>query len=188
MLSEPAALTWGVDCPGADAGRLPAGIPAIWPYVTGTNGVAWDERQIARIGAKHVYRVNQEYDTPGDLYGDEFDVELGAWSLGDVVDITRRRRQYSWSTRFYVTWSLYGQVKGELSDAGINRSVFYRIADWNWDKFYADLALHGDVYAGQWASPSTNPDTSLPGYPGLTLAALNADLNVLLPVDTGWQG
>lgn len=187
MITKPAALTWGVDCLGADAFRLPSGIPAIWPYITGTPDVVWDEREIARIGAKHVYRINQGYNSPSDLYGDEFDLEAGAYTLGAVVDLTRRRRQHSWSTRWYVTWTSYGQVKGELADAGIDQSVFYHIADWNLTQHYADLELHGDVFAGQWASPTTNPSTTLPGY-GYTLAELGADLNVLLPVDTGWQG
>ena len=70
---------------------------------------------------------------------------------------------------------------------GLGRSVFYRIADWNLSEHLAGLAAYGDVYAGQWASPTSNPNTVIPGT-NHTLATANVDLNVVLLENTGWQG
>ena len=65
--------------------------------------------------------------------------------------------------------------------------MFFRIADWNLDQHLADLELHADVYAGQWASPTHNPATLVPGT-HLTLADAKADLSVVLRMSTGWEG
>lgn len=193
MLNSPIALstlTWGIDCKGSEVALLGGlEIPAIWPYVTGTPDVRWTELQISHFVANgsRVYRVNQAYDSPSPFDGDEFDVEALAWTPRQFCDVVAERRTHDWSTRGYCTWSTYGAIKQELADRGIGRSVWFRIADWNLDQHLADLELHADVYSGQWASPTTNPATMIPGTK-LTLGEANADLNVLLLEYTGWQG
>lgn len=183
-------LTWGIDCKGADIHLLvDAKIPAIWPYVTGTPDVIWQKLFIAHFTANgsRVYRVNQAYDSSSDQDGDEFDIEALAWTPAQFADVVAERRTHHWSTRGYCTWSSYGQVKQELAERGLGESVWFRIADWNLDEHLADLELHADVYAGQWASPTSNPLTMIPGT-GLTLAEAGVDLNVLLLEYTGWEG
>lgn len=201
-MNQPAAviprrvLTWGIDCIRTDVPYLQAPhtlvpIPAIWPYVTGKpgSGIEWTPLQIDYFAARgsRVYRVNQAYDSLGPMDGDEFDVEALAWSVGQCGDVVSERRTREWSTRFYATWSIYGQIKQELADRGIGQSVFFRIADWNLSQHLAELELHDDVYAGQFASPTTNPLTLIPGT-GITLQSVGADLNVLLWANTGWVG
>ncbi len=188
------AIDWGFDCPGSEVQHLisakvkPA---AIWPYITGTDGIAWTPEEIDyfRRGGAHVYLVNQGFSQgPAQaLDGDEFDVESGAWTLSSLRTVVAKRREVHWSTRVYCTWSNYGVIKEALAEDGTGKSVFFRIADWNLDQHLAELELHADVYAGQWASPATNPATLIPGT-SLTLAEAGADLSVFLNENTGWQG
>lgn len=179
--------SWGADCTGSRAGLLSLKTPVIWPYVTG-EGVAWSEEEIRLFrgaGAK-IYLVNQG-DASKPFLGDEFDVESGAITPQQVISIIQARRERKWSTRVYGTYDTYREVTAELVTLGLRRSVWWRIADWNLSAHLAELELWGDVYAGQWASPTSNPNTLLP-LTGLTLAQAGADLNVVLKESTGWQG
>ena len=184
-------IQWGADCLGSSVPHLPRDIPAIWPYVTGTTSrpdVAWTDAQIKEFPHAKVTRINQGFASPSDFDGDEFDVELGAWTVAQAAGIVQVRRARKWSTRFYCVWAAYGAIKQQLARLGIGRSVYFRIADWSLSQPTATLAVHDDIYAVQWASPTSNPGTNLPGT-GLTLAQSGADLNVIdLAKDTGWQG
>lgn len=192
--TAPTGIGWGFDCLGSNVEHLIAQKvkpTAIWPYVTGSDGIAWTPQEIdtfRRQGAV-VYLVNQGHDQgPAQaLTGDEFDFEAGAWTLSALLKIVAARRQVSWSTRVYCSWSNYGAIKQAMAEFGIGRSVFFRIADWNLDQHTAELALHDDVYAGQWASPTHNPATFVPGT-SITLAEAEADLSVVLHTYTGWRG
>jgi hypothetical protein len=180
-------LTWGIDAQYSQLRYIPAGVPAIWPYVTGTTGICWPDDAINGFNGARITRVNQGYDSPGPFHGDEFDFERGAWTLDQIVSAAIERARYHWSTRIYATYDGYGQAKAALARAGLGRSVFYRIADWDLSEHLASLAAYGDVYGGQWASPTSNPDTVIPGT-HISLATANVDLNVVLLENTGWQG
>jgi hypothetical protein len=189
-----ASIGWGFDCPGSEVQHLiSAGVKptAIWPYITGTDGVPWTPEEIDRFRQQgtEVILVNQGFGQgpAAALDGDEFDVEAGAWTLSGLRMVVAKRRDVHWSTRVYCTWSNYSVIKEALAQDGTGRSVFFRIADWNLDQHMAELELHADVYAGQWASPTTNPATLIPGT-SLTLAEAGADLSVILHTSTGWQG
>jgi hypothetical protein len=182
-----AGETWGADCPGENAPSLPASVPVIWPYVTGPPSIKWTPANIGRFTHSKIILVDQGFESRSPFDADEFDVESGAWTIEEISGIIAERRTRRWSTRLYGTWGTYGATKEVLAARGTGQSVFWRIADWDLNQHYADLELHGDVYAGQWASPSSNPDTILPGT-HLTLAEANADLNVILNINTGWAG
>lgn len=187
---KPIGFAWGFDCTASSVQSLAKTAPdAIWPYVTGSPDIAWTQEQINGFPGARVYRVNQGYNQgPGEaLNGDEFDMEAGAWTMSALLSIITARRMVEWSTRVYATWANYGPMKEELAQAGIGKSVWWRIADWNLSEHMADLELHGDVYAGQWASPTSNPTTLVPGT-AISLAEANADLNVALRMSTGWEG
>jgi hypothetical protein len=187
MTAPPLIETWGADCPSGSVEHLPRNVPVIWPYVTGTPSIRWTGEQIAQFPHSRIIRVDQGFESRSPFDADEFDIEAGAWSDDAIAGIVAERRTRRWSTRLYGTWDTYGAVKQELAARGIGQSVFWRIADWDLDQHFADLELHGDVYAGQWASPSSNPRTILPGT-RLTLAEANADLSVMITVNTGWAG
>lgn len=186
-ISLPTKLTWGADCPATQVAWLPRSIPAIWPYITGTPDIKWSPVEIAWFHRAKVFHVNQHFDNDDPYLGDEFDVEELAWTPAQVVEVVRARRERQWSTRLYGTYATYGQTVTELANAGVRRSTFWRIADWNLDAHMADATLWGDVYAGQWASPTSNPHTLIPGSDN-ELWVANVDLNVLLTENTGWQG
>ena len=179
--------SWGADCPSASADHLPKNVPVIWPYTTGSPSVQWPVSLIDSFTKSRVIRVDQGFETRSPYDADEFDIEAGAWTESGITAIVKARRESRWSTRMYGTWETYGSTKQLLASQGIGQSVYWRIADWDLDKHFADVMLHADVYAGQWASPSSNPDTILPGT-NLTLAEANADLNVILNIYTGWAG
>jgi hypothetical protein len=193
MTITAAGIGWGFDCLGSEVQHLMNAVwpTAVWPYVTGDDGVAWSPEEIdyfRRQGA-HVFLVNQGYEQgPAQaLTGDEFDFEAGAWTLANLLEIVEVRRKVKWSTRIYCTWANYAIIKQALAQAGTGDSIWFRIADWNLDQHLAELELHSDVYAGQWASPSTNPATLIPGTT-LTLSQVSADLSVVLNIFTGWAG
>lgn len=188
-------LGWGFDCRGAVITASPplqAVRPAaIWPYDTGVDGVDWPIANITPFqdrGAR-VYRVNQGTGafSTDPFHGDEFDLEAGAWTIDQIAAIVAARRAREWSTRVYSTWANYGALKQKLAEAGTGKSVWFRIADWNLSAHLADAELHADVYAGQYASPTSNPAAVIPGT-DLTLAQVSVDLNVILLTYTGWQG
>lgn len=187
---KPIGFAWGFDCTGASVPKIADVNPdAIWPYVTGSEGIPWTRQQIDRFPHARVYRVNQGWvQGPGEaLNGDEFDMEAGAWTVSALLSIVAARRRVHWSTRIYCSWTNYGLMSQELAQAGMGQSVWYRIADWNLTQHLAELELHANVYAGQWASPTSNPTTLIPGT-NLSLAEANADLNVVLRMSTGWEG
>lgn len=180
-------LVWGADCISASIDHLPVGVPVIWPYLTGSASVRWTSAQAAKYASSIQIWVNQGFNSPGPLVGTEFDIERGAWTVNDVVDITEERQAKKMVTTAYVTWDDYGHLKEGLAEIGIDRNVYYRIADWNLDQHLADAMLHGDIYAGQWASPTSNPRTLVPGT-STPLATANLDLNVVFLPLPGWQG
>lgn len=184
---KPAPVSWGADTAGADAGRLPAATPYIWPYVTGTPGIIWTTEDIARFPASHHIRVNQGDASDDPWNADEYDIESGAWTIPEIITVIRTRRTQHWSTRLYCTYDTYFDTTTALVEAGILKSVFFRIADWSLTRHLAGEQLWGDVYAGQYASPASNPATLYPGT-DKTLADLNADLNVVLIEYTDWEG
>jgi len=188
------AIGWGFDCEGSQAQHMiSAGVrpQAVWAYDTGDYGIPWTdpEREHFKALGVRVYLVNQGITQgPGEaLHGDEFDYEQGAWTLQHLVQIIIARRAVLWSTRVYCTWTNYAIIKAALAQAGIGDSVYFRIADWDLNSHLAGLELHADVYAGQWASPASNPGTLVPGT-SLSLAEAIVDLNVVLLGSTGWEG
>lgn len=179
--------TWGVDLTHDALPRLTIEPPVIWPYVTGTPDIRWTEADRARFPSAQQYRLDQELGSSGPQDAEEFDVEALAWRPDQVLGLVEARRRIRWSTRIYASRLTYAMVSGLLMAAGIHHSVFYRIADWSLSEAEARAQLGGQVYAIQWASPSSNPLTVIPGTTD-TLAAVNADLNVIRLASTGWQG
>lgn len=179
-------LIWGADTIGSNAGVIPRTVRILWPYRTGSDGIAWHPAQVAEFHNATAIWVSQQ-DGGQDLTDvTEYDIERGAWTVPDVIAVTKERQARRMVTTAYVEWADYGRLKQGLAEIGIDRNVYYRIADWNLDAHLADVMLHGDIYAGQWASPTSNPFTLLPGT-NKTLHEADCDLNVAILPLPAWQ-
>ena len=178
--------TWGADCMGEHSDNLPAAMGVVWAYNTGTPGIPWSVEQRARFDHAHLYTVDQGFGSKTPFDADEFDLEARAWTVPELVQVAAARAEKRWSTRIYCSRIPYAMMSGALAAAGLlHLPVFFRIADWSLNEAQARAQLGGNVYAIQWASPSSNPATLLPGTQ-LTLEEAQADLNVVRLMNTGW--
>ena len=178
--------TWGADCESVNYVHLPQHLPVLWPYLTGTADVIWSSAQVAHVAPNQVIWVDQGFQEVSPLKPDEFDIEAGAIPVGKVPAIVITRQEHRQITRLYGTWGTYAQVKEELAYQEALANVWWRISDWNLSEAAARAALLGDVYAVQWASPTSNPNTRLPGTPR-TLLTAGADLSVMLTAPLTWR-
>lgn len=182
---------WGIDTIDANEPAVPLGAPVIWAYVTGTTQrpeIEWEPSDIARFPHSQVYRIDQGFGSRGPFDADEFDLEAGAWTVDGVAGMIAQRNRIRWSTRVYCGQQNRADLLAALAARRIDaRSVFFRIADWRLNEAEARRRLTGDIYAWQWASPSSNPATVIPGTRE-TLARVNADLSVIRLGSTQWQG
>lgn len=170
------------------------GIPWVAEYVSGTTDIEataqdWD---IVPAGIKRV-RIWQGYgpDPAIDAF-DEIDIERGAVTPQRAAAMVKKRVDGG------ITWTnLYASIDNLAATAKAiqayghdvwNGHVTCRLADWNLNRAEATAKV-GTYVAGmtcigvQWASPTSNPNTILPGPSGLTLRQANVDLSV---VDARW--
>lgn len=110
-------------------------------------------------------------------------IEQGAATLDTAVRQTRPREAKGWFSWWYVELGILPEVRQARDDAGFRR-VRLIVADWSLSQAAATVFLeqNADTDAVQWASPTSNPRTLVPGT-SKTLAELNCDLNV---TRAGW--
>lgn len=186
---------WGADTIDAQAEFLPGGTPVIWYYVTGTTQrpeIEWEADDVARYPHSQLYRIDQGFGDQGDrarwFKADEFDLEAQAWTPANLVPVVEARNSIMWSTRIYASIDPWLQLLADLAAAGVSaRSLYWREANWNFNEAGARAALSQVRYAIQWASPSSNPLTLIPGT-SVNLRTVGADLNVARLSPTGWRG
>lgn len=186
---------WGADTIDAQAEFLPGGTPVIWYYVTGTTQrpeIEWEADDVARYPHSQLYRIDQGFGDQADrrrwFACDEFDLEALAWTPGALVPVIEARNSVMWSTRVYASAGPWFSLLAALASAGVSaRSLYWREANWNLSEAEARQLLSGVRYAIQWASPSSNPHTVIPGT-GVDLQTAGADLNVMRLSPTGWRG
>lgn len=180
--------TFMVDTIGANADALPLHLPAYGGYISGTGGVPWTQAQFDRFTGSKVFKYYQGVGPVPPIHTfDVIDVEAQAVTPGNAALIVRERVAggIPWTT-IYGTDSVLAQVASDVQAQGHqvwNGHVNCVLADWNLNETEAMVKvgtfIHGMSCVGvQWASPSSNPDTVIPGT-GLTLKAANADLNVI---------
>lgn len=165
--------------------NIPVSAAQVAGYVTGTPLVKWTDSDWARFDPAHtgMIRINQD---PGSipLLGHVLDVEQGAWTNSGAVKAASERTAHHRAIAFYTSHA----NAAPLAQAWAGEGSLW-IADWNLNLAEA-TALIGSkigkmtVRAVQWASPSSNPSTRLPGS-SLTLAEANCDLSTS---DASWFG
>lgn len=175
------------------AGNIPVGSPKVAGYVTGTNEVLWTPQDWARFdpAVTALVRIDQGLTwPPAPPSYDVLDVENLAVTAAEVPGAIQARIAAGITrTMIYGTTSALAAVEAQLRAAPFGNGWYYGhvdcwLADWNLDEAEA-AALLGTRISGltcnavQWASPSSNPGTVLPGST-LTLAESNCDLSVTL--------
>lgn len=190
---------WAIDATEGvlDVGMFPPAPPVIFAYKTGTVSnpdIQWTEADIARFGASQVYRVHQGFGqqdpfrTPDGVEWDEADMEAGAWTVEATGRAIMIRNAERVSTRVYASDTPWAQLANWCASRAIGmHSVFRREANWSLSEAEMRERLTGNQYAGQWASPTSNPFTLIPGTDH-TLQQANADLNVVRLGSTQWRG
>lgn len=181
-----------IDCTGAALpnllDHLRGNYPAVMAgYVTGSRGVDWPAGFWTEL-APHagLFRYDQ---SPGlSLFAsgaaDAADCEAGAATVAHAVEAASvREHQHGWWSWLYFSASQLPQARQLVAHAGLKKAR-YIVADWDLSQDQAEAFLHanGDVNGVQWASPTSNPHTIVPGT-SATLSELNCDLNA---VPDGW--
>ena len=177
-----------IDAIHANVGNVPASTPKVAGYVTGTPDIRWTHQDWQRFPRAGTLRIDQ---SPGlaeyaSNAASVADIEPGAGTVGAFVTASQSRLRLHRLLWFYGTQSVISQVSAALTAAGIPLSECGAwLANWNLSEAEADAAL-GTAIAGirlvgvQWASPTSNPGTKVPGS-NLTLAQAQVDLSVTVP-------
>lgn len=185
-------ITLMIDAIHANVASIPASTPKVAGYTTGKgSAIPWTAADWGRFPHAGHVRIDQDALASDPLGSDVLDVESGAATPAEVPAWVRTRIAHgiTWST-IYGTDAALAQVWGALEAAGPHGWFFGHVdvwlADWNLSEAQAS-ALVGTLVHGmtcravQWASPTSNPGTLVPGGT-LTLAQANVDLSVTEPV------
>lgn len=181
-----------MDTEAGDAHNIPIETTHVGGYVSGTPDIKWTGQEWDMFPSSVRIRIEQGYGAlpnPGDY--DELDCERGALSPQTVAGLIAARvaAGYEWTTVYAsrANLALVATAVQAHGDAVWVGHVNCMLADWNLDQAEAE-ALVGTSVEGmycigvQWASPSSNPHTLIPGT-SMTLIDGNVDLAV---VEAGW--
>lgn len=172
-----------IDAMGINAVGIPVSTPVVAGYVTGSGDVPWTQQDWDRFPGGHV-RIDQSPGlvswTAGDA--DVADMEQQAGTQHQVIAGALARKARGWMSWVYVSRGALAALRGAVLAAQLTGHVQYWVADWSLDEAQAAAQLTGDVVAIQWASPSSDPHTVVPGGTQ-TLSQAGADLSVTVP---GW--
>lgn len=170
-----------LDAIGADAGNIPAFAPKVAGYVTGSDGVPWPSTAWARFTQAGHVRIDQSPTLTAWASGgaDVADMEDGAATQGTVIIQGLVRQAKGWWSFVYVCQANLASLQDAARAAGFTK-VQWWVANWNLSEEEAGAALGGDIVAVQFASPTSNPDTVVPGGTA-TLKDANMDLSVTIP-------
>ncbi|MGA2412713.1 MAG: hypothetical protein ABSG46_20310 [Candidatus Binataceae bacterium] len=175
------------DFTGAAVASVPASLTVgkVAGYVTGSGIVPWTATDFDKYPDKVRIRIDQSAGGAAFAAGTAqvLDIETGAATDADAVtSVPERQKRGEYST-IYVAAGNLAALQAKLKDAGVKmHKVGYWVANWDLDQSQAVATLGNEVVAVQWASPTENPTTLVPGT-SLTLAQANVDLSVTLP---GW--
>ena len=180
-----------MDTIGANVNSIPVTAQKVAGYVTGSGIVPWSANAWNRFtNAGHI-RIKQTSGNGSILESDVIDVEQGAATVDDVVTYVRTRINagVTWSTVYGTRSTLHAVLLNLATHMG---TAFYGhvdcwLADWSLSQAEATAMLATtktnklvegmSCRAIQFASPTSNPHTLVPGT-NMTLANANVDLSV----------
>lgn len=180
-----AALVTMYDTIGANADRIPANAVKVAGYRTGSGGIEWSTANWARFPDAGKVVIDQ---SPGGLAyasgtANVYDIEQNAGTIAEFAIVAASRHQrgmgncpYASRSNLQATAAAFDAIKND----GWWRGMDAWLADPNLSLSEASALVGTNLFgftirAVQWAWPSTNPDTSVPGG---TLKSLNLDLSV----------
>jgi hypothetical protein len=185
-----------IDAVRVNAHNIPLSTPKVAGYVTGSGVVPWDDEtwESWPVSAHVLIDQSPSLSVFRAGHADVADVENFAGTIAAfvqaVIDRIKNHANAGWST-IYGTDSTIWQARNALHNAALNNEWYYGhvdcwLADWNLNERQASyivdtkMLIHGlSCRAVQWASPTSNPDTIVPGSgPPMTLASAQVDLSV----------
>jgi hypothetical protein len=182
-----------LDTVGTAAANIPRATPFIGGYVSGSGVVPWSGADWSPFPNSRKFRIEQDPNANPDPHSyDIIDMEYRALTADETAQDHKRRVDagVEWTT-VYATQSNLALVTAAIKGLGGNYfdgHVNYWLADWNLDEEQA-AALIGTFVEGatcvavQWASPTSNPNTPVPGGSSLLVHA-NVDISV---ADGNWM-
>jgi hypothetical protein len=177
------------DSMGINSKNLPADpkfFPMIALYATGTDGIEATAAEIARFTAAGVGVVLIDQTESLSVFAAGLahvaiaDVEPGAATPPSVTAAVLARGKRGQESTIYTDGSELVTVKHDLQSAGADMAlVSYGLADWSLSQAEAEARIVADPTLAyvQWASPSSNPLTPVPGT-GEPLSFANVDLDI----------
>lgn len=174
-----------IDTINGDVDSIPAisrQATAIAYYVTGSPSIQWTPQHIAFFPISSHIRIDQSADLDKFVTGnaDVADIENGAGTIASFINAAKERASRDWPSPAYISAESLSSLHNAASNFSLLTRVQYWIANWNLNQQEAILLLSSNdsIVAVQFASPSSNPHTFLPGTTVLTLAQANCDLSV----------
>jgi hypothetical protein len=175
-----------VDTIGSDVANLPADLLAVMGYVTGTDGIAWTEADWNRFpyAGKVTVDQSESLDVFAAGHANVADIENGAGTIATFLDAAREREKLKIESYAYIQYDNLATLMNRVVKSKIS-NIRYFVANWNLSASEAVSMLNRTNWVGiQFASPTSNPNTRLPGS-ALTLHQANADLSVKI---ASWFG
>jgi hypothetical protein len=179
------------DTIGQSAGNIPVAALKVGGYVTGPANILWpaDKWNLFK-DAGHV-RIDQSDDATDFAEGnaDVCDVETGATTFESASSAVKARQAKSLDATVYVDSANVDDLVSAFHTDDVNvAAVNVWLANWSLNEEEASALIGTQVQgmtvvAVQWASPSSNPNTPVPGDPNHTLLQTNLDLSV---AEAGW--
>lgn len=191
------STTYALDATHDNVGHVPLHTPYVIGYDSGTPDIEWTAQDWGRLAGSYVIHNYQGYGYPRDVTDalvdqtHEIDVENGALTPAEAAHFISLRVSRGWQwTGVYGSDATLALVAAatEALGAGIwIGHVVCRLANWNLN--YSEAAaligqqIHGITCVGvQYASPTSNPHTLIPGT-ATDLETAQVDMSV---VNTDW--
>lgn len=181
-----------LDATHAFAGNIPTAAVAVGGYVTGTPDILWTMEDWRRFPYAGQIRIDQSPDLDIFAQGNadharisEGDIEPGAGTIAAFVKAAKAREEQGLQSTAYISQSGLPAITTAVANAAV-KGVRYFVANWSLSLSRAIFALSlNPAWVGvQFASPSSNPFTFVPGT-SMTLLEANVDISVK---KAGWFG
>lgn len=167
-----------IDTIGATARNIPVRADVVAGYITGSPDIIWSTSDWTMHLGQHI-TIDQS-NGPAVITADVYDVEAGAKTLAQAIAGARDRKSAGFPhSVIYISAASLTAARAAVAAAGLTGHVYWLVANWALDQAEASALIRGDIIGIQFASPTTNPDTILPGTNHTTLREANCDLSVI---------